>query len=55
LTQRYFLGLAVSKLDADVLWPVEGGVEIEVLDVHGGKPGIFLGENTVDERFYKFT
>ncbi len=45
-----FLG-DVNKLDADVLWPVERDVEIEVLGVHGGKPGIKLGENTVDKRF----
>ncbi len=48
-----FLG-NVSKLDADVLWPVEGGVEIEILEVHGGKPSITLGEKTVDEQFCKF-
>ncbi len=48
-----FLG-DVSKHDADVLWPVERGVEIENLEVHGGKPGISLQENTVDEQFYKF-
>ncbi len=45
-----FLG-DVHKLDADVLWPVKLGVEIEVLEVHGGKPGIMLGENTVDKQF----
>ena len=44
----------VSKLDADVLWPVKGGVEIEVLEAHGGKPSITLGENTADEQFNKF-
>jgi hypothetical protein len=38
-----FLG-DVRKLDVDVLWPVKRGVQIEVLDVHGGKPGITLGE-----------
>ncbi len=48
-----FLG-DVHKLDADVLWPVKQGVQIEVLEVHGGKPGITLGENTVDEQFDKF-
>jgi hypothetical protein len=48
-----FLG-DVRKLDADVLWLVEQGVEIEVLEVHGGKPSITLGKNTVDERFNKF-
>jgi hypothetical protein len=48
-----FLG-DVRKLDADVLWPVKQGVQIEVLEVHGGKPGITLGENTVDEQFDKF-
>ncbi len=48
-----FLG-DVSKLDANVLWLVERGVEIEVLEVHGGKPSITLGENTVDEQFDKF-
>jgi hypothetical protein len=47
-----FLG-DVSKLDADVLWPVKRGVEIEVLEVHGGKPSTTLGENTVDEQFNK--
>jgi hypothetical protein len=48
-----FLG-DVRKLDADVLWPVKRGVEMEVLEVHGGKPGIKLGENTVDEQFDRF-
>ncbi len=48
-----FLG-DVRKLDADVLWPVERGVEIEILEVHGGKPGVTLGENTVDKQFDKF-
>jgi hypothetical protein len=43
-----FLG-DICKLDADVLWLVERGVQIEVLEVHGGKPGIMLGEITVDE------
>ncbi len=44
----------VCKLDADVLWLVKRGVQIEVLEVHGGKPGVTLGENTVDEHFDKF-
>jgi hypothetical protein len=44
----------VSKLYMDVLWPVEGGVEIEIFEVHGGKPSIMLGENTLDEQIYKF-
>ena len=48
-----FLG-DVRKLDADVLWLVERGVETEVLEVHDGKPSIMLGENTVDEQFDKF-
>ncbi len=48
-----FLG-DVRKLDVDVLWWVEGGVEIEVLEVNGGKPGIKLGENTADKQFDKF-
>ncbi len=48
-----FLG-DVRKLDAGVLWPVKWGVEVEVLEVHGGKPSITLGENTVDEQFDKF-
>ncbi len=48
-----FLG-DVRKLDADVLWTVERGVQIEVLEVHGGKPCITLGENTVDKQFDKF-
>jgi hypothetical protein len=44
----------ISKLDVDVLWLVKGGVEIEILEVHGGKLSITLGEDTVDEQFYKF-
>jgi hypothetical protein len=48
-----FLG-DVCKLDADVLWPAKRGVEIKVLEVHGGKPSITLGENTADEQFDKF-
>jgi hypothetical protein len=44
----------IHKLDADVLWLVKWGVQIEVLEVHGGKPGITLGENTVDKQFDKF-
>ncbi len=48
-----FLG-DVCKLDADVLWPVEKGVQIEVLEVHGGKPGVTLGENTDDKQFDEF-
>ncbi len=42
------------KLDADILWPVERGVQIEVLEVYDGKPGITLRENTVDKQFDKF-
>jgi hypothetical protein len=34
-----FLG-DVSKLDTDILWPAEGGVKIEILEVHGGKPDV---------------
>ncbi len=48
-----FLG-DVRKLDADVLWPVERGVKIEVLEVHSNKPGVTLGENTVDKQFDEF-
>jgi hypothetical protein len=44
----------VCKLDADVLCLVERGVKIEVLEVHGGKPGITLGETTVDKQFDEF-
>ncbi len=48
-----FLG-DVHKLDADVLWLVKRGVEIEVLEVHGGKPSVTLGEKTVGEPFDEF-
>jgi hypothetical protein len=44
----------VHKLDADVLWLVKQGVQIEVLEVHGGKPCITLGEYTVNEQFDEF-
>jgi hypothetical protein len=37
-----------------LLWPVEQGVQIEVIEVHGGKPGITLGDNTVEEQFDEF-
>ncbi len=43
-----FLG-DFSKLDADLLWPVEQGVELEVLEVHGRKLSITFGQNIVDE------
>ncbi len=48
-----FLG-DVRKLDADVLWPVKQGVQVEVLEVYGGKPGITMEKSTVDEQFDKF-
>jgi hypothetical protein len=48
-----FLG-DLCKLDADVLWLVNQGVQIEVFEVHGGKPGIKLQENTVDKQFDEF-
>jgi hypothetical protein len=48
-----FLG-NVSKLDADILWAVEVGVEIEILEVHGGKLSVTLREITVVEQFFKF-
>ncbi len=48
-----FLGY-VCKIDANVFWLVERGVKIEVLEVHGGKPGITLGDNTDDKQFNKF-
>ncbi len=44
----------VRKLDADVLWPVKQGVKIEAFEIHGGKPGVTLGENTVDKQFDEF-
>ncbi len=34
-----FLG-DVPKIDGDVLWSVNWVVQIEVLEVHGGKPGV---------------
>ncbi len=48
-----FLG-DVRKLDADILWLVEQGVQIKVFEVHSGKPGVTLGENTVDKQFDEF-
>ncbi len=44
----------VGDLDADVFWLVQGGVEIEALEIKGGKASIVLGEYTVDEEFDKF-
>ncbi len=48
-----FLG-NVRKLDVDVLWQVKRGVETEVLEVHGGKASVTLGQITVDEQLDKF-
>ncbi len=44
----------VCMLDEDVLWLVKRGVQIEVLEIHVGKPGIAFGENTVDKQFYLY-
>ncbi len=44
----------VCMLDVDILWSIKRNVQIEVLEVHGGKPGVTLGENTIDEQFDKF-
>jgi hypothetical protein len=33
---------------------VEWGVQIEVFEIHGGKPGVMLGENTIEEQFDEF-
>jgi hypothetical protein len=44
----------VGDLDADVFWSTQGGVEIEVLEIKGGKASIALEEYTVDEEFDKF-
>ncbi len=44
----------VGDLDADIFWLVQGGVEIEVLEIKGGKASLTLGECTVDEEFDKF-
>jgi hypothetical protein len=49
-----FLG-DVHMLHADVLWTVERGVQIEVFEIHGGKPGVILRENTVEEQFDEFS
>ena len=44
----------VGDLDADVFWLVQGGVEIEDLEIKGSKASIALGEYTVDEKCDKF-
>ncbi len=44
----------VGDLDANIFWLVQGGVEIEVSEIKGGKANIALGEDTVDEEFDKF-
>ena len=44
----------VGDLDANVFWLVQGGVEIEVLEIKCGKASITLGEYTVDEEFDEF-
>ncbi len=44
----------VGDLGADVFWSVQGGVEVEVLEIKGGKASLALGEYTVDEEFDKF-
>ena len=44
----------VGDLDADVFRSVQGGAEVEVLEIHCGEAGVPLGEYTVDEEFDKF-
>jgi hypothetical protein len=43
-----------GDLDADVFWSVQGGVEVEVLEIKGGEASLALGEYTVVEEFDKF-
>ncbi len=44
----------VGDLDADVFWSVQGGVEVEVLEIKDGKGSLTLREYTIDEEFDKF-
>jgi hypothetical protein len=44
----------VGDLDVDVFWLVQGGVEVEILEIKGGKASLALGEYTVDEEFDEF-
>ena len=44
-----FLG-GVAQFDADVLRPVYGGLEIDVLDVESDKLGAFAGKGAVEEK-----
>ncbi len=44
----------VSDFDADKFWSVQGGVEVEILEIKGCKASPTLGEYTVDEEFDQF-
>ena len=39
----------VSQLDADVLWSIQRGLEVEVFDVKGDKLGTFAVNDAVEE------
>jgi hypothetical protein len=40
--------------DAEVFWPIQGCVQIEICDVHGAELGIRGGDNAVKENFGGF-
>jgi hypothetical protein len=44
----------VGDFDADIFWSVQGGVEVEILEIEGCKASLALGEYTVDEELDKF-
>ena len=39
----------VPQIDADVLWSIQRGLEVEVFDVKGDKLGAFAGKDAVEE------
>ena len=41
----------VGEFDADILWTVEGCLEIEGFHVEGEEIGTFAGEHTVEDQF----
>ena len=43
----------VGKLDAAILWALEGGTEVEVFEVEAGKLGVASGQNAVDDELDK--
>lgn len=44
----------VIKFDAHIFEVVMRSAEVEVFEIKAGKPGSFVGEGAVEDKFYEF-